>query len=327
MKSFRQIATLFLATTLLGISSLAWSQPFPNKPVRLLVPWAAGGSVDVLARALANELSKTWGQPVVVENPAGAASIIGAQKVATSPNDGYTLLFTLDGTVVANRFLYKKLPYDPDKGLVPVSMIGRSAMFVIVPPTSPVNNMKELIEAARKAPGTVSYSSGGVGAPGHLFYEYIASRENVQFLHAPYKGVAPAMAATMSGEVALSAGSPGQTGAVIKGGKLKALAITATQRNPNFPDIPTVAEAGYPYAAYTFWWGLFAPEGTPQALVDKISKDAATIVHRPDFSARFLTDVGIDPVGNTPAEFNAAIKTDVVKFGEMVKAAKLQPQD
>jgi tripartite-type tricarboxylate transporter receptor subunit TctC len=308
-------------------ASCLHAQAFPSKPVRMLVPWAAGGSVDVLGRALASELGKAWGQPVVVENPAGAASIIGAGRVATSAPDGHTLLFTLDGTVVANRVVYRKLPYDPDKDLAPVTMIGRSALFIVAASTFGPKTMRELIEAARRAPGTIAYSSGGNGAPGHLLFELIASREAVQFIHVPYKGVAPAMAAAIAGEVQLSATSPGQGGSTIRAGKLAALAITGQHRAKGFPDVPTVAEAGYPYAGLTFWWGLFAPGGTSAQIVERIWKDAAAVVARPEFSERFLAGVGIDPVASSPAEFAKAIRADVERFTEMARAAKLAPQD
>ena len=211
----RLIPVMLLAAMLCMLSAVpALAQSFPAKPVRIVVPYPAGGSTDVIARALARELSTLWAQPVVVENISGAGSIIGAEKVATASPDGHTLLLTIDPTVVHNRFLYKKLPYDPDKSLIPVTMIARSGQFVIVHPSVTANNLRELVELARRTPGKIAYASYGIGTQTHLLFETLGKREGVQFLHVPYKGVAPATAAAVSGEVQASVGSPAATGAM-----------------------------------------------------------------------------------------------------------------
>jgi len=205
----RLIPVTLLAAMLCMLSAVpALAQSFPAKPVRIVVPYPAGGSTDVIARALARELSTLWAQPVVVENISGAGSIIGAEKVATASPDGHTLLLTIDPTVVHNRFLYKKLPYDPDKSLIPVTMIARSGQFVIVHPSVTANNLRELVELARRTPGKIAYASYGIGTQTHLLFETLGKREGVQFLHVPYKGVAPATAAAVSGEVQASVQSP-----------------------------------------------------------------------------------------------------------------------
>ena len=229
----------------------------------------------MLGRALASELGKLWGQSVVVENPAGANSIVGAEKVATAAPDGYTLMMTIDTTTVSARFLYK-LPYDPDKSFTPITMVARSGQFVIVNPSFPANNLRELIEYARRNPGKVAYASYGLGTQPHLFFETLAKREGVSFLHVPYKGVAPCVTATVAGEVQATVSSPAASGAQVKAGKARAIAIGGGQRTHLFPNVPTIAESGYPYAAAIIWFGLFGPGGMNPQLVDRIYRDATS---------------------------------------------------
>ena len=223
-------------------------QSFATRPVRIIVPYPPGGGIDVLARALAPELSQLWGQPVVIDNVAGAGGIIGTEKVASAPGDGHTLLMATNPAVVGNRFLYKSLPYDPDRNLAPVIMVLQSGQMAVAHPSLAANTMKELVELARRSPGKIAYSSYGNGSQPHLFFESIAKREGVEFLHVPYKGIAPAQTAAVAGEVMLTIASPGQVGAMVKGGRLKALAIGAASRSREFPAVPTTAEAGFPYA-------------------------------------------------------------------------------
>ncbi len=318
--------SLFAAMLCMLFAVPGFAQQFPSKPVRLLIPWPAGGSTDVLGRALAHELSAIWKQPVVVENPAGAGSILGAERVATAAPDGYTLMVTIDTTTVHNRFLYKKLPYDPDKSFAPITMIARSGQFVIANPSVPAKNLRELIEFARRNPGKVAYGSYGMGSQPHLLFETIAKREGVQFLHVPYKGVAPATTATVAGEVQVTVASPAASGAQVRAGRAIALAIGGGQRAGRFPDVPTIAESGYPYAAAIIWFGLFAPGGTDPQLVDRIYRDATTIVKRPEFVEKYITAFSLELVANTPAEFAEAIRSDAEITAEMVKAAGVQPE-
>jgi tripartite-type tricarboxylate transporter receptor subunit TctC len=322
----RRFFSMLCAAMFVLISSVpALAQSFPSKTVRILVPWPAGGSTDVLARALAHGLSQAWGQPVIIENPAGAASIIGTNKVATSPPDGYTLLLSTDPTVVANRFLFK-LPFDPDKDLAPITMIARSGQFVLANPSFPAKNMKELVEAARRAPGTIAYASSGIGTTQHLMFETISKHENIKLLHVPYKGVAPVLAAAVSGEVQITAASLAASSTMVKSGRLKALAISSPQRSALFPDVPTLAESGFPYATSVIWFGLYAPGGTSPQLVQRIYHDAASVIKSPEFTEKYLNPQGLDRVADTPQEFAAAIHADVVRTGAMVKATGLQPQ-
>jgi tripartite-type tricarboxylate transporter receptor subunit TctC len=318
--------TLFAAISCLLCAAPALAQSFPAKPVRLLIPWPAGGSTDVLGRALAQELSAVWKQPVVVENPAGAGSIVGAERVAAAAPDGYTLMLTIDTTTVHNRFLYKKLPYDPDKSFAPITMIARSGQFVIASPSLPVKNLRELVDYARRNPGKVAYGSYGLGSQPHLLFETIAKREGVEFLHVPYKGVGPATTATVAGEVQVTVASPAASGAQVRAGRATALAIGGAQRASRFPDVPSIAESGYGYGAAIIWFGLFAPGGTDAQLVDRIYRDATAIARRPEFVEKYISAFSLDLVANTPAEFAAAIRSDADITAEMVKAAGVQPE-
>ncbi len=262
----------------------------------------------------------------MVENIGGAGSIIGAERVAGSAPDGHTLLFTIDPTVVSNRFLYKKLPYDPDKSLVPITMIARSGQFIIVHPSFPANTLRELVETVRRSPGRIAYGSYGPGTHPHLVLEMIAKREGLQFLHVPYRGVAPSTAAVVAGEVQLSMGSPAATGAMVKAGRLRAIAITGPVRTARFPDVQTSAEAGFAYAKAIIWFGLFAPGGTDAKVIERIHQDATAIARRPDFTEKHIDALSLDLVANTPAEFAAAIRADVENIAEMIKAAGVQPE-
>ncbi len=303
-----------------------FAQTFPSQAVRIVVPYPAGGTADLVARALANGLATVWSQPIVIENIAGAGSIIGATKVANSSADGHTLLVTVDPTVVGNRFLFKKLPYDPDRSFVPITMLARSGNFVIVNPSVPANNLRELVELARRAPGKIAYGSGGMGTPAQLVLETVAKHEGVQFLHAPYKGVAPATTAVVTGEVSVSVVSPAATGAMVKAGKVKALAITSTGRTSLFPEVQSTAEAGYPYAVCWIWWGVFAPHGTNPQIVDRIYRDTTGVLKRPGFAEKHFSPFSLELVASSPAEFAEAIRTDVATMAEMVKAAGVRPE-
>ena len=318
--------TLFIAMLCALPVVSAFAQTFPSKTIFIVVPYPAGGSTDVLARALGSELSKVWGQPVVIENPSGASSIIGSTKVAKAAPDGHTILLTIDSTVVSNRFLFKSLPYDPDKSLVPVTMIARSGQIVLAHPSVPVNSLREVVELARRTPGGFAYASHGVGANAHLMFESIGKREGVQFLHVPYKGIMPSVTAVMTGEVKVTLASSATAGEMVKAGKIKALAIGGHKRSSVFPDVPTLAEAGYPYVDSSIWWGIFLPEGASPQLVERIHRDVTSIAKRPDFVDKYLTKTGLDLVADTPAEFAAKIRADVKITAEMVEAAGVQPQ-
>ncbi len=321
----RRISTLFTAL-LLVFSGTLCAQPFPSKPIRFIVPYPPGGTIDVMARAIAPEMSVLWNQPVVVENIGGAGSVIGTERAAAAPPDGHTLLLTVNPTVVGNRFLFKKLPYDPDKSIVPVTMLAQGGQFIFAHPAFPANTLRELVELARREPGKIPYASFGNGSQPQLLFETIGKRENVRLLHVPYKGIAQATTAVVAGEVQLCVASAAQAGALIKAGKLKALAVASERRATGFTDIPTVAEAGYPYALASVWLGVFAPGGMTPALIDRLQRDFASVARRPDFVERHITGRGFELVANTPAAFAAAIRAETELAGEMVRAANIQAE-
>lgn len=323
MRSALPVTVLVAILCVLSVVA-ARAQPFPSKPVRIVVPYAAG-TADILARALGTGLSNVWGQPVLIENVPGAAGNIGTGRVANAIPDGHTLLFTIDQTVVTNRFVFKTLPFDPDS-LIPITMLTHSGMFVIVNPAVPANSLRELVEVARRAPGTIAYGDSGMGGPPNLFFETIAKREGVQFLHVAYKGIAAAITAVVSGEVQASGSSAGSAGGLLKAGRIKALAIGGTRRSNIFTNIPTLAEAGYPYAEMSIWYGLFAPGGTSAQLVQKIYQDVTNIAKQPEFTEKYVKSIDHNLVANTPTEFAAVIHAQVAATSEMVKAAGIRPE-
>lgn len=322
MKKYMGIALAVLTGLLVSMGS---AMAFPDKPVRIIVPWPAGGGADYAARAFGKELSELWKQSVVVENLGGAGSIIGAEKAARSAPDGYTLMLTINGTITSNRFLYKSLPYDPDRSFMPVSLLMQSGQLILVNSSVKATSMKELIEQARRSPGSISYASYGNGTQPHLLFELMKKREKLDILHVPYKGLAPAMTAVMSNEVQMTVVSPSSATAALSSGRTKPVAIGSTKRAGIMPNVQTVAEAGYPYMEATIWFGLFAPKGTPQAIVDKVQKDIATVVKKSEF-AKTLEERGFDVVASTPAQFTKVIHDETARIAEMAEAANVKPE-
>jgi tripartite-type tricarboxylate transporter receptor subunit TctC len=315
-----------IVLSIAAIATPAPAQPFPSRTVRIVVPYQPGGAPDVIGRPLARELSTVWNQQVLIENVPGGDTTIGASRVATAVPDGHTLLLTTSTSVVGNRFMFKKLPYDPDRQLTPLTLLGRSGSFVLVHPSLPAKTLRELVTLARGAPGRVAYASLGRGSVAHLMFGAISKRENVSFHHVPFKGATPAMTSVISGEVSVFVVSPASTRAMVTSGKLRAIAITSPSRTRLFPEVPSVVEAGFPYVASWIWFGLFAPGGMSAQLVERIHQDATAILKRPEFVAKYLAESSVDAVAGTPAEFADTIRADVVSFGEMVKAANVQPE-
>lgn len=304
----------------------AFAQSYPSRMVRVIVPSPAGSTVDLLARPLARELNAIWGQPVLIENISGGDYAIGASRAAAAAPDGHTLFMTNHQPILGNRFLFKNLSYDPDKSLMPVTMTARGGSFLLVHPSLPVKSIRELVALARSMPGKIAYASTGRGSAGQLTMEILAKREGISFNHVPYKGPSQALTALASGEVSVTTLTPTATGAMVKSGKVRAIAITSPNRTKLFPDVPTTAEAGYPYIAYTFWMGLFVPAGTGAPIVERVYRDTVAIVKRPEFAERYITSTGLDVVASSPAEFADAIRADVAVVGAMVKAADLRPE-
>lgn len=308
-----------------GFAASAYAQ-YPEKMVTIVVPYPPGGGVDIMIRAVAAELTTKWGKPIIVENKAGAGTLIGAEAVSRAAPDGYTLLATVDQTIVANRFLYKKLPYDPDKSFTPISLMAESDHILIAKPQLPAKDLRELVSLAKREKGKLNYGSYGEGSWPQLVYSMLNQREGLDMLHVPYKGIAPMMAATVAGEVDVATGSAGVAGEMLKAKRVKPLAIAGKKRSPQFPDVPTTAEQGYPYLLASVWYGLLAPAGTPVDIVNKINADVTAILKTPVFTERQGTARGLSIVASTPKEFAARISEDAASTGEMIRAAKIEPQ-
>jgi tripartite-type tricarboxylate transporter receptor subunit TctC len=314
---------LFVLLSLLAAASGSAAQDWPNRPVRIIVPFAPGGATDIPARLLAPKLSEALGQPVVVENRTGAGGIVGIQAAAQSQPDGYTLLMATNAEVVMHPSIYPKLPYDPLKDLVPVSIMLESPMLLVVPASSPFNSVADLLAAAKAKPGAVTYSTAGTGSTSHVLTEMLAQQTGVQLLHVPYKGGAPASAAVSSGEVAVALLNLGSALNFVKGGKAKALAVTSAKRNPNFPEWPTAVEAGVPGFVEHIWIGMAAPAGVPRAIVERMSADVAKALKAPEVRER-LVQLGNEPLGTTPDEAAARIKREFPRYQSVIKAANIR---
>ncbi|MES2912384.1 MAG: tripartite tricarboxylate transporter substrate binding protein [Pseudomonadota bacterium] len=314
----KTLAAMLLATAGL-VNGTAFAQTFPDKPVRIVVPFTAGGLADVLARGLANELSKTWPQPVVVDNRPGANTIIAAELTARSPADGYTLLLANDPTVSSNQYLYNKLPYDPVKDFTPVINIAATQEVLVVSDAFKGRTVADLIAQARARPGQITYGSYGPGSKAHLDAEDFSHLAGVKLNHIPYKGVADVMGALTSGQIDMAFSGMPPSITMVKGGKVRALAIAAPQRSKLLPDVPTTAEAGIANFESSAWFGLIAPAATPKAVVDKIAADVARVIARPDFQEKYITGVGLVLLNQGPQPFADFLVKDRAAYAKSVK--------
>lgn len=319
MRSFR----LLLSAFCLGIAlfcATAAAQPYPSRPVRIILPQAAGGAVDVAARPIAQKLTETWGQQVIVDNRPGANGIIGIEAVAKSKPDGYTLGAAFTSSLTINPHVYRSLPYDTFRDFVPVTQVVTNTITLVVNPYLPVRTAKELVALGRSRPGDLIYASAGVGNMTHLAAELMRIETGLNMVHVPYKGDTPAVTDLIGGQVALIfATAPSVTGH-IKTGRLRLLATCGEKRAIAFPDTPTMIESGFPKVVVTGWWGLIAPAGTPQDIVQKVSRDTARQALAPDLRPQ-LSALGAEPAGTTPEQFAAFLKSEMDKWQRVSKAA------
>lgn len=293
------------------------AQNFPVKPVRIVVGFPPGGATDVVARTISQKLGDALGQPVVVDNRAGAASNIGAALVANAPKDGHTLFMGTVSTSI-NPSLYTKLQYDALRDFVPVSQVTSTPFLFVAHPSLPARSVKEFIALARSRPGELSYGSAGSGSGGHLFVEMFGSMARVKLLHVPYKGAAPATTATLSGETIFMFDNIVTTLPLSRAGRLRALAVTTATRSAAAPEMPTIAEAGVPGYDANAWFGIFAPAGTPQPVVNRLNAEIVKIVKLPETRDRFLA-LGAEPLGSTADQFGAFFRNEVAKWAKVVK--------
>ncbi len=296
----------------------AAAQSYPAKPIKLIVPFPAGSTPDIVGRALGQKLNEAWSQPVVIENKTGAGGNIGTAEAAKSAPDGYTLVIGINGPVAVNKTLYKSLPYDPDKDLQPISLLAVGAQMLAVHPSVPAANLKEFVEHVRKNPGKLSYGSVGAGSGSHLTMELLKSQAKLDMVHVPYRGFPPVVQDLLPGTIhATFAIIPAVLGNV-KAGKLKGLAVTSEERSPLAPDVPTVAEQGFPRFDATVWIGLLAPAGLPKDVLAKLAAETQKGMADPDLRKR-LGSSGFQVVGGTPEQFATFIKSESQKWGEIVR--------
>jgi len=303
----------------LVMSSLAHAQDdWPNRPVRLVIPFPPGGSTDAQGRLLAQKLSDMWGQPVVVDNRPGAGAVLATNVVAKAPADGYTLGIVVSSHAI-NPTLRSNLPYDTLKDLQPVTEVGVQHIILDANPSLPVNNLAELLELARRQPGRLSYASPGSGTALHLVMELLKAKAGVNIVHVPYRGGAPAQQDVMAGQVQLLVDTHYASAALIKAGKLKPIALFSPSRPASVPDIPVVAET-IPGVTGQSSIGVIAPAGTPHSIVQKIRADIARAAFTPDFAQK-LRDMGLDPVASSPQEYDLRIRADILKWAPVIQAS------
>lgn len=307
----RQILATLVGALLCSAAPFASAATaYPTKPVRLVVPYAAGGPVDSLARALAVSLSSAWGQQVIVDNRPGANEIIGATNVAKAPADGYTLMLATDPSLSLNPYLFKKLSYDPIKELIPVTRVAVSNMALVVPNTLPVNNLKEFVAYAKANPGKLSYGSSGVGNGTHLSVAQFARDNQLEMTHVPYKGLAPTLQDMLGGNIQAAVGAVSVIAPFSQDGKLKVLGVSGPRRASSLPNVPTFTEAGYPKFEASFYFGIVAPAGIDPEIRAKVAADVKKIASQADFRATNLDKFALDSVLDTPAEFEAFLAKD-----------------
>ena len=307
----------------LNANAAVGADRFPERPVRMIVPFSAGGTLDIVARVLAQDLSSYWGQSVVPDNRVGAGGNIGNELAAQAAPDGHTLLANTAALTIAPS-VYKKLSFDPLRDFVPISKVGFSPAVILVHESVRVNSISELIALAKAQPGKLNYGSSGIGGSVHLAMELFKSVAKVDITHIPYKGAAPAMSELMGGQIQVLLNAMGTGLALAKSGKVKALAVTTAQRSPFAPDVPAVAESGVPYE-FSYWYGIFAPSKTPRAVVTQLNADVAKVLETAATRKR-LTAPGVTPVGNSLAQFAAEVKNEVRTWAEVVKNAGIQPE-
>ncbi len=303
-------------------AALGSGQDYPNKPIRLVLGFPPGGGVDVVARLISPKLSEQLGQQLVIDNRGGAAGNIALDLVAKAAPDGYSLILSTP-SITVNPALYSKVHYDPVNDFLPVTLVGTTALMLIVHPSLPVKSVKELITLAKAKPGQLSYSSGGNGSVAHLSYELFKSMTGVEIMHVPYKGAMPAQIGVMSGEAQLTFGALASALPHVKSGKLRALAVTSAQRSIFLPDLPTVGEAGVPGYESTQWYGLLAPARTPAAIITKLHSAMIKVLGMAEVKAS-LSNSGVEVITSTPEQFSAYLKSECAKWNKIIKESGMR---
>jgi tripartite-type tricarboxylate transporter receptor subunit TctC len=320
----RTVALIAAACALLAGAG-ATAQTYPVKSVRIVVGLAPGGTTDVVSRILAQRLGEAWGQTVVVDNRPGASGMIGGDLVAKSPPDGYTLLITPQTSIAVAPALYGKAPYDAARDFATISQVGSTPLLMVVHPSFPAQTFRDFVVMAKSRGNALTFGSGGIGSSPHMAGELLNARLGVRMNHVPYKGENPALADTLGGQIPIMFGNLPVAVPHVKAGKLRALANTSGKRSPLAPDVPTVAESGFPDFAIATWYGLLAPAGTPADLVARIQRDAAKAVNQPETRER-LVGLGVDIVASTPEEFSRFLREEIARYTKVVKDAGLKAE-
>jgi|RhiMetdeSRZDD1v2_1073273.scaffolds.fasta_scaffold525871_1 tripartite-type tricarboxylate transporter receptor subunit TctC len=318
MKSSSQLVVKIFCLTLLVLVSGSALAAYPDRPVRLIVPFPPGGPTDIVARPLAQNLSENLGQQVIVDNRGGAGGNIGAAAVVKSAADGYSLLMGTVGTHAINASLYKKLTFDPVKDFAPVSLVAQAAVVLVVHPSVPAKTLNEFIALAKFKPAQITFGSAGSGSPGHLTGELFKDMAGVDLVHVPYQGSAPAISDLLGGQIHAMFDPIQATLSHVKAGKLRILGVSSSKRSSALPDVPTIAEAGVPGFETTAWWAVFAPAGTPKEIITKLNTEIVKIMRSADMKER-LRQLDIEPIGSTPDQLAAFMKTETAKWSRAVK--------
>ena len=309
----------------LSLAPAAQAQTYPDRPIRLIAPFPAGGLADVLARAVGDQMTKSLGQPVVVENRAGAGGNTGAFAVATAAPDGYTLLMSSAGILTANPFLYAKMPFDVETAFIPISNVAEMSMILVVNPQVEAKTLKDFVALAKARPGKLNFGSPGIGTTGHLGLAMFMHAAGVQITHVPYRGAAPAVQDLIAGQIDGVVDNPPTVIAHIESGKLRPLAVAAKSRMKLLPDVPTAAEGGVANYEASSWFGIAAPAGTPAPIVERLHKEIVAALRDPAMQERFAKS-GATLVGNTPQAFAAQIRAERAQWGEIIKAAGIKAE-
>ena len=302
------------------VSGAALAQPYPVKPVRMVLPYPPGGGSDTIARPLAQKMTEGLGQQVIVENRGGANGNIGMELAARAAPDGYTIVFALTAQLAVNPSLYGKVPYDPVKDYAPITLLGSGGYILVVHPSLPAKSVKELIALARARPGQIAYSSSGNGSGGHLAAELLNSMAGIKMLHVPYKGGGPALMDLIAGQVQVLFSTQLASWPHIQSGRIRALAVSTAKRPASLPDLPTIAEAALPGYDSGVWYGVLAPAGTPRDIIARLNSEVVRVLKQPDYR-NLLVNNTIDPIGSTPEQLGQYIRSELVKWAKVVKEA------
>jgi tripartite-type tricarboxylate transporter receptor subunit TctC len=305
---------------LLACAPQVLAQSYPGKPIRIVVPYSAGGGTDIVARAVGQKLAERWGQSVIVDNRVGASGMIGAEAVAKAPADGYTLLMATPPEIAVNHFLYPKVAYNPERDFAPITLVAVTPLVIATHPGVPARNIQELIALAKARPGTLGYATPGTGSTQHLTAEMLMAQAGIRLVHIPYKGAGQSIPDVMGGQVPLGIYGLLTINQQAKAGKLRILAVTTPRRASTAPELPTLAESGFPGFDTSLWFGLLAPAATPKEVVSRVHDEVVRVLKLPDVVERIASQ-GADIVGDTPAEFGAFIAAESAKYARIIKQA------